>query len=565
MRTGRLLEDIKSKTDIVDVISGYVQLKKSGQNWKGLCPFHPEKTPSFMVSQSKQMFRCFGCGAGGDVISFVSKYENLAFNEAVNVLAKKAGISLAADSADRKVFQKEEKIRAALRDASSFFVKKLAESGVARDYLEKRGINRESLDLFRVGYAPPGWHNLLRHMRSAGYGDSVIKEAGLAVAGEKGVYDMFRHRIIFPIAGMSGTVIAFGGRALDDAMPKYINSPETAVFNKSETLFGLQTAREEIRRLNSVIIVEGYMDVIICHQHGFRNAVAPLGTSLTSGHIQKLRSLTNKAALVFDGDAAGKAAAKRALPLICRNNYQARVVVLPDNEDPDSYLKKHGARSLSSLMERAQTVIDFLLDVSPKGEGVNIVREALALIAVSPDLLIADEMLRELSERTRISEVTIREEFSRIKSRDARSKPAQRERAHRQGNSEEYLLLSAVITFPEKAGYVLSRLGKDDLKDKTVVSLLGKIAALGGGRDIAGLLDGADDEERRLITKFSVDPGFDPEHVEQSIEGCLTRIVEVKRDEKKKGILEQIRLAERSGDCMQVDVLQKKFRQLEQG
>ena len=536
----------------MDFISQYVQLKKSGQNWKGLCPFHSEKTPSFMVSPSKQIFHCFGCSAGGDVIAFASKYENLSFNEAVSLLAGKAGIPLSSLRTDKKAVERDENLRNALLEACRYFMKKLGESGPAEQYLRHRGVSKESIEAFRVGFAPAGWNNLLRHLRTAGYSDLSIKEAGLAVAGDKGVYDMFRQRLIFPISNISGNVIAFGGRAMDDSAPKYINSPETAVFRKSETLFGLSHAKESIRRENSVIIVEGYMDVIICHQYGFRNAVAPLGTSLTSGHVQKLRTLTNKAVLVFDGDSAGRAAAKRALPLICQNNYKARVLLLPDKEDPDSFLCKQGSESFRSLLTKATTMIDFILDISG-GEKADTVREAVALAAAVTDPLIADEMLIELSDRTRISETTIREEFGKLKSRAVSNIASRRGPDCSVNDSEGYQLLRAVVAFPEKSDYVLARLNVGDIRDKTVVSLFKKLESLRDRKDFACILDTADEEERRMVTRFSVDPGFDTEHVDKNIEDCFRRIEARKLDEK-------IRLAQITGDVglMNALLLEKK-------
>ncbi|MBI5101365.1 MAG: DNA primase [Nitrospirae bacterium] len=338
MKNDRLLEDIKSRVDIFDLVSGYVQLKKAGQNWKGLCPFHGEKTPSFTVNQSKQIFHCFGCGAGGDVFAFVMKYDNVSFNEALRTLARKAGIALPDGNIDRRAVLRDEKIRDVLVEAADYFRDQLRKSSRALEYLGRRGISAESTENFKIGYAPAGWSNLLRHLRGRGVNEKEITEAGLAVVGGKGTYDMFRDRTMFPIMNMSGGVIAFGGRAFDDAQPKYINSPETPVFRKSETLFGLYNAKESIRRGNMVLLTEGYLDVIVCHQFGFANAVAPLGTALTQSHVQKIRTLAGRVVLMFDGDAAGRSAAKRAVSLICQSNLKASVLILPDGEDPDSYL-----------------------------------------------------------------------------------------------------------------------------------------------------------------------------------------------------------------------------------
>jgi DNA primase len=548
MRSDRVLEDIKERIDIVDFIEGYVQLRKSGQNWKGLCPFHTEKTPSFMVSQAKQIYHCFGCGAGGDVIGFLVNYERMSFPEALQVLAEKAGVQLPVFGQDKKMVEKGEQIRNALTSAAEFYSRKLSESKSASAYIKKRGITEESMSLFRLGYAPAGWSNLLKHLKQAGYNDAVIRDAGLAVAGDKGLYDMFRERIIFPIMGTNGNVIAFGGRAMDDSLPKYINSPETPVFKKSETLYGLYTAKEAIRQKDYALIVEGYMDVIICHQYGFKNGVAPLGTSLTSGHLLKLRKLTREVIVIFDGDAAGIAAAKRALPLLAQNDFHAKILILPDKEDPDSYLGKHGSESFSILIERAESVTDFILSAT-KGQKSQAVREALTVIAGRQDTIEAEQLIIELAGKTRISEATLREEYRKLRAKKtgAAIKPAQTKAAPRY-RAEEELLLSAVIAFPDKADAVLSRIDPDEIKDTAVSSLFRKIAALHDRTNIAGVLDTASEEDRLLFTRLSVAPGFDPEFVDRNIEDCLIKI-------EKRKFEERLLQARTAGDIQLINVL----------
>ncbi|MDH4232446.1 MAG: DNA primase [Nitrospirota bacterium] len=557
MKKDGLLEDIKSRIDIVDFISDYVQLKKSGQNWKGLCPFHQEKTPSFTVSQSKQIFHCFGCGAGGDVITFLLKHDSLSFHEALTILAQKVGIAIDAFKKDSKSIEKDELVRQGLQEAGRFFASNLKGSKNAEAYIKGRGVSLETIELFQIGFAPSGWSNLLNHMRKKGYSDTVIKDAGLAVSGNKGLYDMFRERIMFPIRSMNGHVIAFGGRAMDSSMPKYINSPETPVFKKSETLYGLHTGKNAIREKGYVLIVEGYMDVIICYQYGFRNVVAPLGTSLTPGHLQKLRKLTSEAVVVFDGDAAGISAAKRSLPLLCKNNFKARLLSLPEGEDPDSYLRKNGGEAFSALLGKTQSVIEFLFSAS-RGGRVETVREALTLIAQNADSLAADEMLIELSGKTRISETTVREEFKRMKNRtDAGERKAALPRVSR-GDREEYLLLSAVIHFPDKLNYVLSRLDRKDIRDSAVLSLFEKIAAAQDRNNPGDILDGAGEEERVLFTRLSVEPGFDLEHADRNIEDCL-RTIEKKKFDKK------FRQAELSGDIQLFNALLLEKKKLLEG
>jgi len=530
MRSDRAAEEIKERIDIVDFISGYVQLKKSGQNWKGVCPFHAEKTPSFMVSPSKQIYHCFGCGAGGDVISFLVNHDRISFPEALQELARKAGISLQSVRQDSRSMEKNEQIRNALRDAARFYSEKLKSSPAAAKYIAARGISNESVSTFGLGYAPSGWRNLLQLLVRSGYSEEILKEAGLVVIGEKGPYDMFRERIIFPIMATNGNVIAFGGRAMDDSLPKYINSPETAVFRKSETLYGIHAAKEAIRRQEQVIVTEGYMDVIMCHQYGFSNAVAPLGTSFTSGHAAKLRKLVKNVIVVFDGDSAGIAAAKRALPLFIQNDLDARILILPDREDPDSFLRKHGREAFGGLLKKAVNMVDFVLSYS-KGQRSSVVRELLSLIAGMPDILEAEQMLVELAGRTRISESALRDEFRKLRKGQKAGTDAPAAVKQEAGRiPEEELLLSIAIASPEKIGKILELIDPGMFSDGTAATLLRKICGLFGKTGTVTLPDDSTDEERVLYTRLSVEPGFDPEFIDRTIEDCAGRICKKKLD-----------------------------------
>ncbi|MFZ6017635.1 MAG: DNA primase [Nitrospirota bacterium] len=541
MKANRLLEEIKSKTDIVDIISDYVQLKKAGQNYKGLCPFHSEKTPSFMVSPSKQIFHCFGCGTGGDAISFIIKHENISFGEAIKLLSKKAGIKLPGFRLDKEASKKRETIIQVMKESLNFFRENLTESKSAQEYLNKRGIDKTTIESFHVGYAPMEWDVLFKYLKGRGYSNSVIKDAGLVTFDERGYRDVFRGRVIFPIFNLQNNVIAFGGRVMDDSQPKYLNSPETEVFKKGETLFALNLAKEEIRKKDYAIIVEGYLDAMICHKYGFKNAVAPLGTALTPGHLQKLRRLTYKAVLVFDGDEAGVSAARRSLSILYENDFRAKVLLLPEGEDPDSFLRKNDSHSFRTMLHKAKSLIDFLFSVS-KGDRINTIREALGIIASIKDLIIADELLCELSDRSRINESALRGELKKIKTKVPMHRDIEGLRLSRTAmNREEYLLLSAIINFPEKADDVLSRLNIEDLRDETIKSLFKKIRALANKLNIRSLLDKTDNAERALITELSLKPGFDLEHVDRNIEDCFKKLIQ-------KNLYERIRLAEESGD-----------------
>jgi len=560
MKADRLLEEIKSRIDIVDFISDYVQLKKAGQNYKGLCPFHSEKTPSFMVSQAKQIFHCFGCGIGGDVVSFLMKQENISFGDAVRNIAKKAGIKITDFKFDKNLSEKREKILRIQSEAVKFFSGNLKSSDSARAYLKKRGIDEISVNRFYIGYSANERDALFKYLKKMGYSDSLIKDSGLVVSDDRsasGGRDVFRGRIIFPIFNLQNDVIAFGGRVMDDSMPKYLNSPETEVFKKGETLFAINLAKDEIRKKGYAIIVEGYLDAIACHQYGFTNTVAPLGTALTLRQLQKLKILTDKVVLVFDSDEAGIAATKRSLSILCGRDCRARVLLLPEGEDPDSFLRKNGSQPFEKMLSNTMTMIEFLLNTS-RGDKIDTVREAIGMIASVKDLIIAGEMLRELAEKSRSNESDLRGELKKIKRKTGSHSIEEPWPDKTTLNREEHLLLSAIIAFPEKAGNVLSRLNIEDLKDKTIRSIFKKIKTSPDELDMNFLLNKSDDAERALITELSIKPGFDLEHVDRNIDDCL-RILVHKRFEERR------RLAEGSGNVALLDSLLKEKRRLIKG
>lgn len=554
MKADSLLEEIKSRIDIVEFVSDYVTLRKSGQNYKGLCPFHSEKTPSFMVSPSKQIFHCFGCGVGGDVVSFLMKHENLSFIEATRYLAKKAGIMITDSKRDKDKSAKREKILRINEEAMKFFIKNFQGSKAARDYLENRGINEESVSLFCIGYASEHRDDLYKYINKIGYTDRQLTDAGIVVADEKGCRDWFRSRIIFPILNLKNDVIAFGGRVMGDSLPKYINSPETEVFKKSDSLFAINLSKDEIRKKDYAIIVEGYLDAIICHQYGFKNTVAPLGTALTSRHLQKLKLLTRKVVLVFDSDAAGIAAARRSLAILCENDFMAKVLLLPENEDPDSFLRKNGSQPFRKMLSDAMSMIAFLMNTS-KQDRINTVRESLEMIASVKDLILADEMLSELADRSRIHESVLRNELDKIKKKRGSHPVKNTKPVIGIRNREEFILLSAVLAFPEKADYIFSQLDIDDLEDMAIQAVFGKIKTLAHTFTVDYLLENADDRERSMITELSFKPGFDLEHVDRNIDDCLQTIHQRRLEERRIS-------AEDSGDIILLDSLLKEKRKL---
>lgn len=358
-----LIEEIRSRNDIVDVISGYVRLTKKGSTYFGLCPFHNEKTPSFSVSPNKQMYYCFGCGAGGNVITFVMQYENYTFYEALELLADRAGIELPKKELSQQQ-KKEADKRARLLEinktaAKYFYMLLRSEQGsYARKYFQKRELSEETMKKFGLGYSNKYSDDLYRYLKKAGYDDNILKESGLVTIDEKrGGYDKFWNRAMFPIMDANNRVIGFGGRVMGDGEPKYLNSPETAVFDKSRNLYGLNLARQS--KKPQILLCEGYMDVIALHQAGFDNAVASLGTAFTSGHANLLKRYTKDVYLTFDSDGAGIKAALRALPILKDAGLTAKVINMAPHKDPDEFIKALGPEAFQKRIDEAENSFMF--------------------------------------------------------------------------------------------------------------------------------------------------------------------------------------------------------------
>lgn len=361
-----LIDEVRSRNDIVEVISSYITLKKSGMNYFGLCPFHGEKTPSFSVSPERQMYHCFGCGASGNVFSFVMQYERLTFPEAVQRLAERAGIELPKQELSGKA-KAEADLKHRLLEinklAANYFYHQLKspKGKQGLDYFTKRALTDETIRHFGLGYSNKTSDDLYRYIKSKGYNDAVLKETGLFTYTERGVFDKFWNRVMFPIMDVNSRVIGFGGRVMGDGEPKYLNSPETKIFDKSRNLYGLNFARSS--RKNYMLLCEGYMDVIAMHQAGFTNAVASLGTSLTEQHAAILRRYTDTVVLTYDSDGAGVKAALRAIPMLRNVGISARVLNMRPHKDPDEFIKAEGKEAFEKRIEEARNSFLFEIDV----------------------------------------------------------------------------------------------------------------------------------------------------------------------------------------------------------
>lgn len=352
-----VIEEVRTKNDIVDVVSQYVKLTRKGSSYFGLCPFHNEKTPSFSVTPAKQMYYCFGCGAGGNVFNFIMEYENYTFGEALSHLAQRAGVELPKIEYSREAKEKAERKALLLeinKKAAQYFYYQLRREGgkAAYQYLTGRGLSEETIKKFGLGYSDKYSDDLYKYMKAKGYSDELLRESGLFNADERrGMYDKFWNRVIFPIMDVNNRVIGFGGRVMGDGKPKYLNSPETKIFDKSRNLYGLNMARTT--RKNYLILCEGYMDVISMHQAGFTNAVASLGTALTSGHASLLKRYTEEVFLLYDSDEAGIRAALRAIPILREAGVNAKVVSLKPYKDPDEFIKNMGAEAFEERLLNA--------------------------------------------------------------------------------------------------------------------------------------------------------------------------------------------------------------------
>ena len=386
------LDELNNRNPIEDVVGQYVTLTRKGSNLFGLCPFHSEKTPSFSVAPDKGIYYCFGCHKGGGAVNFIMEIESLSYPDAVRFLAKRAGLEVPEDEAYQSQYQKQERLWALCKDAARFFHQKLLEpcGEQARVYIIKRGLSKATVTRFGLGFSPNEWSALLDAMTGKGYSREEILEAGLAVSGKNGgMYDRFRNRLMFPIIDIRGNIIGFGGRVMDDSTPKYLNSPETLIFNKRKNLFALNIAKKS--KQGRIILTEGYMDAISLHQYGFDCAVASLGTSLTEEHANILAKYTDQVVLTYDGDEAGQNATRRAIPMLEKTGIQVKVLRMQGAKDPDEFLKKYGADRFALLLDQSENQAEYRLeslkrkfDLTQDEQRVQFLQQAAELVSSFP-------------------------------------------------------------------------------------------------------------------------------------------------------------------------------------
>jgi DNA primase len=546
---GSFADKVKQQADIVRVIGEYVSLRKSGQNFVGLCPFHSEKSPSFAVHPVKQIYHCFGCGVGGDVFKFVMEVDKIAFPEAIRVVAEKCGIPVPEARERSPEERHKNQQRAALvamhSAAATFFARHLmttAEGKAARAYLLDRGLNDEAITRFGLGFSPSGGDALLRGLKQK-YPEQLIEVSGLISRDANSrFYDRFRRRIMFPIANESGKIVAFGGRSLGDDMPKYLNSPETLIYSKSALLYHLDRAKEPIRRGGFVVLVEGYMDTIAVARAGAENVVASCGTSLTEAQVKLVSRFTKRIVVNYDPDNAGQAATERSLALLLEQDFDTRVLALPSIDgkpaDPDTYIQKKGAAEYRKLLENAPPFLDYLISRARQMDLTTAQGKLAAVNFLMPHVqrianpLLRSEWATRISQQLRVEEPVLREALRKAAAERRGEVKAKPELIARSARPAERRLVQMLIEADDFRQRLAQEIIKENLhaglETERVFNTLLPICAEGGRPDAATLAATLDEMDRRLLFDIAFEPSAPPDWDEA--ESCL-RVQRRKRAE----------------------------------
>ena len=576
-----IIDEIRDRTDIVTVISDHVVLKKVGKNFKGLCPFHSEKTPSFSVSPDKRIYHCFGCGVGGNVFKFLMEIQSISFPEVLKVLAERAGIPLPRNSSDHSTdpgHKERESLRKLNEAATRYFqsLLKNPEGGLsARNYLTSRHFDAETLERYRVGWAAPTWKGLLTHVQQK---SSVTQEqllkSGLIIKKEDSstVYDRFRGRVIFPIKDLHSNIIGFGGRSINEEdQPKYLNSPETLLYQKSETLFGMDQAKQAIRKENQVILVEGYFDQMRAVQHGVEYVVATCGTALTAKQASMLRNHAETAILIFDSDSAGRSAAEKGFDILLEHGMNVKIVVLPDGQDPDSFIQEQGAESFLEKIRNAkpfmESYIDALVRESPgqtPADKVKMANQILPLLTKIKNTVERSAWLEKFTSKTNIDDRTFLKELSKALTQNQPRMAETKSELAPLLNLEKHLV-HLILSDKETAQMVLLEVDPEDFSDPILKNIAQTCRQkIDNDEDlrIDQLLGQTEDPEtRNVLSRLGLE-SVEFESPERTMKDCIGKFKNIHLKSKIKDLKLQRLDAAKAGQVERSQELQAQLRKM---
>jgi DNA primase len=574
-----VLSQIQDRVDIVELVGAYVPLKRAGRNFKAPCPFHQEKTPSFMVSPDKQIFHCFGCGAGGNVFGFLMKQERKDFREAVEMLADRVGVEIPKDrnvnpeTAERAALFL--KVNGLAMDFYHRFLLERKEAQRARDYLKKRGISSQTILDFKLGWAPETWDAFYLHARGQAP-DGILEKAGLIIPKKDGgFYDRFRARVIFPILDSKGICVAFGGRVIEEALPKYLNSPETEAYSKGRNLYGLFQARKAIRDLDCAMVVEGYLDLIACHQAGVQNVAASLGTALTPDQARLIKRHTKNIFILYDADAAGEMATLRGLEICLEEGLEIKIVRLPEGHDPDSFIRERGVDAFKEAVAGAKTLFEYKLallknqhDARALEGRVKIAGEMVRLFAKTQNEILKSAWTQELAKQLGLSAQALKSEMSRSAARAKEPKPAEiQNRPAGDLRPVERLLIGLMLdetVFLEKARQALSPEDFENPKARAIVRAIlesdQKDCSAGAWMNVykedpesVGILSTACAQMDAILDK------------QKTFSDCVAWLRRARMDAQRELVNAQIKDAQKRGDKSRISQLLHDFHELNKG
>lgn len=573
-----VIRQIQDRLDIVEVVGNYLPLRRAGRNFKGCCPFHLEKTPSMMVSPDKQIYHCFGCGAGGNVIGFVMKFEKKDFREAIEALADQVGIEIPKDKpvnpAQEERTQLFVKANTLAADFyNSFLSKKEAEKAAV--YLNKRGLDAETIKSFKLGYAPEAWDAFYSFAKSQ-VPEAILEKAGLIIARKdaSGFYDRFRGRVMFPILDARGICIAFGGRVMDDSVPKYMNSPETEIYSKGRNLYGMFQAKTAIRDDDFAMVVEGYMDLIACHQAGVKNVVASLGTALTSDQARLIRRYTKNVFILYDADKAGESATLRGLEIFLEEGMEVKIVRLPDGHDPDSFIQQFGVAHFKEAVSQAKNLFEYKLallktqfDAKTSEGRVKIANDLVSLFSKVQNEIQKSAWIRELAEELSISEQALTLEMQKSRN-TGRTETAQKPSPRKISSTEiaplEKLLLGLALDSEEFAVVLRNEVDLSDFENQVSKRIMSQFLETAPSRSLAGELMNffrEDTEAVELISKVSADVEVLADK-RKVFSDCVVQMRRQRIRHEREELMSQMTMADRAGDMNRVNEFMMQLNEL---